>query len=265
MSVQQEKFKAIADKIREKTGTEDLIKPNDFVNKIDDVYEAGKQAEHKRFMDIYQDNGNRKTYNSAFSYWDERLFYPEHDIKPSTASSIFQGFNSLNSEGTVISLIERLGQCGKTLDFSNTTGTLSYIFNSAKISHIPLCDFKKATNLNGTFSRSSVEYIEKIMVDDGNTYSNTFDYCENLTEVRFEGVIASSISFGWSPLNKKSITNIYSCLSTSKTGQTLTLNKAAVNTAFGINVDDDTTFPEGSEYYILRHSRDNWDVGYAEN
>ena len=43
MSIQQEKLKAIADKIRDKTGETDLIKPNDFVNKIDDVYESGKK------------------------------------------------------------------------------------------------------------------------------------------------------------------------------------------------------------------------------
>ena len=41
MSYQQEQFKAIADKIREKTGTTDPIKPIDFANKIDEVYEAG--------------------------------------------------------------------------------------------------------------------------------------------------------------------------------------------------------------------------------
>ncbi len=44
MSVQQEKFKAIADKIREKTNTEDLIVPNDFADKIDDVYLAGRDS-----------------------------------------------------------------------------------------------------------------------------------------------------------------------------------------------------------------------------
>ena len=44
MSYQQQKFKAIADKIREYTGTTDLIIPNDFALKIDDVYEAGRAA-----------------------------------------------------------------------------------------------------------------------------------------------------------------------------------------------------------------------------
>lgn len=199
-----------------------------ITQKIPATYEAGKQDEHIRFMDIYQDYGNRQTYNNAFNYWDERIFYPTCDIKPKTASSIFQGFNSLNSNGTVMNLIERLNECGKSLDFSNTTGVLSYIFNNAKISHIPLCDFHNAGNLNASFSRCSVEYIEKIIVDEGNTYQNSFDYCENLTEVRFGGVIASSISFKDSPLLTSdsvwSIINALKTLVSTDSAQTLTLH-----------------------------------------
>ena len=44
MSYQQNKFKEIADKIRERTGTTDPIIPKDFASKIDDVYEAGLAA-----------------------------------------------------------------------------------------------------------------------------------------------------------------------------------------------------------------------------
>lgn len=44
MSVQQEKFKEIADAIREKTGSTDLIKPSEFASKVNDVYEAGQQS-----------------------------------------------------------------------------------------------------------------------------------------------------------------------------------------------------------------------------
>ena len=41
MSYQQEEFRKIADKIREKTGTTDLIIPNEFASKIEDVYNKG--------------------------------------------------------------------------------------------------------------------------------------------------------------------------------------------------------------------------------
>ena len=44
MSYQQEKFKEIADKIRELTDTTELIVPNEFATRLDDVYEAGRVA-----------------------------------------------------------------------------------------------------------------------------------------------------------------------------------------------------------------------------
>ena len=41
MSIQQEKFKAIADKIRKYTLDDEPIRPNDFVTEIDRVHEIG--------------------------------------------------------------------------------------------------------------------------------------------------------------------------------------------------------------------------------
>ena len=67
MSIMQEKFKAIADKIREKLDITELIKPNDFADKIDDVYAAGKKAEYDAFWDVCQNNGERNDYQYAFA------------------------------------------------------------------------------------------------------------------------------------------------------------------------------------------------------
>ena len=47
MSYQQEKFKEIADVIREKTGTEETIKPSQFKDKISEVFDAGKETERR--------------------------------------------------------------------------------------------------------------------------------------------------------------------------------------------------------------------------
>ena len=41
------------------------------------------------------------------------------------------------------------------------------------------------------------------------------------------------------------------------TGASITLSKTAVNNAFEIDVDDTTTYPEGSEFYVLRNSKNN--------
>lgn len=44
MSIQQEKFTDIANKIREKTNSSEKIKPDDFAKKIDEVYKAGQNS-----------------------------------------------------------------------------------------------------------------------------------------------------------------------------------------------------------------------------
>ena len=103
MSIQQDNFKAIADKIREKTGTTELIKPLDFASKIDDVYaagqnsggggydegfEAGKQAEYDAFWDTYQQNGERSNYYMGFAYWEDSCYKPKHPIATASSGSV---------------------------------------------------------------------------------------------------------------------------------------------------------------------------------
>ncbi len=98
MSEQQEKFKAIADAIREKTGTSDLIKPSDFASKIEDVYTAGqnaggggydegfedgKFAERDAFWDSFQKNGTRTDYAYAFMNWSDDIYHPKYPIEGS--------------------------------------------------------------------------------------------------------------------------------------------------------------------------------------
>jgi hypothetical protein len=98
MSVQGERFKEISDKIREKLGTDDLIKPLEFVTKIDKIYqkaneigygdgykegaEFGLQQQRRNFFDSYQDNGNRIDYEDAFAGvgWTSENFTPTHEI-----------------------------------------------------------------------------------------------------------------------------------------------------------------------------------------
>ena len=43
-------------------------------------------------------------------------------------------------------------------------------------------------------------------------------------------------------------------------GQT---TSAPTPTPTGININDETTYPVGSEFYTLRHSKDNWTFSYV--
>jgi hypothetical protein len=73
MSYQQENFTAIADKIRERTNTTDLIIPKDFPSKIDDVYRAGYTDGSNAGYSIGWEVGTTDGYNSGYSALEKEL------------------------------------------------------------------------------------------------------------------------------------------------------------------------------------------------
>ena len=70
------------DVIREKTGESDLIKSGEMAEKINNVFESGKQAKNEAFWDAYQSQGNRRKYANAFfgSGWDDETYNPIYPI-----------------------------------------------------------------------------------------------------------------------------------------------------------------------------------------
>ena len=365
MSIQQEKFKEIADKIRSILGTADMIAPNDFTDKIDEVMargidegvnrateqnefnngmrmsmlnnatrcpapdidesimaateslnevraviekhndvveitedtnslqydtlieniieeetllattqgwsagnaagiEQGKQSAYDEFWDSFQQNGNLTVGTQLFAGygWNDKTFKPKYDMKPTDANSMFM-------RAQITNLKAILEAQGVTINFRNCK-SLYGAFQYSAITHIgeiDISDYSKYTNLNATFQECTnlvtIDNIKLIGNYAHNITDATFQNCTSLKNISFTNNIYGSINFKWSPLSKDSITNIVNHLHPTKTGFTLTLKKTAVNEAFGIDVDDATTYPEGSEYYTLRHSRNNWTFSYA--
>ena len=188
MSVQQQKFKEIADKIREKTGETDLIKPSDFASKIDDVYTAGqnaggggsdaptyeqgfedgKIAERDAFWDAYQQNGNRTGYTYAFygKGWKDENYAPQHPIHTSGAFTQMYAYSSITD--TLVPL--RFGLHAST-----------QVFRDSAIKNIP-----------------------SLTVASGQTFSNWFANCHDLENVTFvDCEIEQNISFS----NSKKLTH----------------------------------------------------------
>lgn len=197
-------------------------------------FEKGKQAEWNAFWDAYQENGNRTDYRYGFAGvgWTESTYNPKYPIVTAsyTATSMYQ-----------YALVTKV----KNVDFSNVLNYFTSIFNSCtKLKTIE--NIKLPTNCQGAFTGS-------------------FNNCTALEEFSFTGTIQNNgIDLHWSTkLNKASIERIINALSTTTSGLTITLSKVAVNNAFGINVDDASTYPEGSEYYNLRNSKPNWTISYA--
>ena len=250
--------------------------------------EQGKKDAYDEFWDDFQQNGTRSVYISCFgSGWTTNTFKPKYQIKPVRAMNMFHNNYAeyLKIEDFVEFADNLAKEQGKTieknpelfdenghynlLDFSECTST-GYSLARLHSKHFGTLDFSKATGLVHLFYTHnyadvcSVEKIDKFKSSPITQYdTTTFQGATFLTDITMSGVVAKSINFGTCPLNKASIISVVNVLSPSTTGQIVTFKKTAVNTAFGINVDDVSTYPVGSEFYNLRNSKSNWTFSYA--
>jgi hypothetical protein len=219
----------------------------------------GMQTEYDRFWDAYQSNGTRTNYSYAFGGegWKNKTFKPKYPITVVNGKYAFS-----------MSYIYMRGWENVDLDTSNMTDA-SFMFQTFYGTIIPTIDISKVTSSYGTQymfgTCQDLVTIEKLIVSENTKYQTSmFTGTKKLENIIFEGTIANN-NLDLSPctkLSKESITSVINALSSTTTGLKVTLSKTAVNTAFSINVDDVTTYPEGSEYYTLRHSKDNWTFSY---
>lgn len=193
-------FQAIKGKIVEK-GVEvaDGTRTAEYASKVDDVYEAGKQAEYDAFWDALQENGiGGIDYRYKFFYWTNDAYKPKYPIW-STKPSMMFAFANAKIENTIVDV-----------NLSDTTTCTSMFISAFKLHTIP-----------------------KLIVAEQNTFASAFQDCSGLVNITVEGTFGDNIDFRWSTkLSKASITSIINCLSTTTTGKTVTFSKTAKETAF---------------------------------
>lgn len=246
---------------------------------FDEVYDKGILEGDKKVWGLFQNFGQPKSYCCAFVDWDEKYFYPKYDIvlregsgadDTGSATSVFRRFQSETVNGVElkkpIDLAQRLEDCGVILDTSRAK-SFTYTFSFSNISRAPIIDTSNAPSMGYMlFYHSKVETIDKLILkDDGSqtTGSNNFEGCSNLKNITIEGVIGSTFNIRWSTLlTKASIESIVKALSPDVTGVSVIFSKTAINREYGIDVDDPSTYPEGSDYYKLRQSKENWTFSY---
>lgn len=170
----------------------------------------GKQAEYDRFWDLYQENGNRTNYVVAFARngWTDETFKPKYDIKP-----VGDTCNQTFAFSYMTNIAQSLREQGVVLDTSEAA-YFQQMFQGCKTTEIPTIDLSKATTTGYVFQQcTSLVKIEKIILSETTpTPSTMFSACYALKDITFEGVIASSINFNYSPLSVDSMKSIISCL-----------------------------------------------------
>lgn len=203
---------------------------NGYESGKEEGIEEGKQAEYDRFMDEFQGNGERVNYDYAFSRWTDKILYPKYSMTPATASSMFVGCSAQ------IDLVERLKECGVTLDFSQATNH-NGIFQTAKFTRVGVVDLTNATNNSAYIFNTSqrLETIDEVILSPLTTlkYTDMFSWCSRLKNLKISGGNFNySVSFQWSPLTLESaisvithIANFYDNESSQYT-QTITFSAA---------------------------------------
>lgn len=176
MSVQQEKFKEIADNIREKTGTTDLIKPSEFASKIADVYEAGKQAEYDAFWDAFQKNGTRTNYDYTFRRWENGFYNPKYPI---TIASGIASYNATNITDTKVPIV-----------VSTPTMTTTFA-NSVYLVTIPILDVSSVTTSFDRIFSSCNKLANLTIVGTINANGFVVSDCKNLTHDSLMSIITA--------------------------------------------------------------------------
>lgn len=216
-------LKSTADKLRSKLGITDAINPQDFEDKVDEVYNKGKQEEYNTFWDSFQRNGERESYEYAFAYgWTNESFKPKYNIRAPYGSH----GNMFSYSGITGSLKQILNDLGITLSFYQKNGRHSgatYVFVNTKFTELPVIDFSEAegnTALQSAFVNNNLlETIEKVILPVNCTAygANTFQANYALKNINFEGTIKYSLDFKDCPLSADSMKNIFDHLDTNPT------------------------------------------------
>jgi hypothetical protein len=115
------------------TGT---IVSGELAEKVGEVYEAGQKAEHDKFWDTYQKNGERVDYQAAFlgECWNDTNFKPKYDIVLNCTRNQYRSTETFAYCG-VENLQKILSDCGVSIITSGAE-MLNATFRGAKIKEL---------------------------------------------------------------------------------------------------------------------------------
>ncbi len=270
MSV-NEKMKAIADAIRDRMGTSELLTLDGMASEVYSVYDKGVnegymlgeingiEAEYDRFWDAFQQNGTRSEYQYAFAGggWDTGAFKPKYDLNVTRADYMFSGWLSANFD-----LSFALEESGVKLDTSKCTN-FTYFTRYNSPARFPEIDTRSATALTNMFANAGVVTVDKLILkaDGSQNLSNAIFMCYNLVNIAIEGVIGyDGFNVQWSAkLSHDSIISIINALSTTTSGYKITLSKTAVSNAFE-QLEGANDGASSAEWQDLIATRSNWTI-----
>jgi hypothetical protein len=253
----KEKLTAIADKIRTKTRKTDGLDLDEMAQGVDEVFEAGKKAEYDAFWDEFQDKGAAVYCTSRFAGngWTDNTFKPKYNINPTNVTDMFR-------EARIVDLKQCLSDCGVTLDLSKAHTVTNMCSYATTMETFPKVDFSSAKQATNCFYQcSKLKVIDELVSHENLVFDRTFYNCSALIKLLISGVIAKNgFNVQWATkLDKESITSIVNALSSTASGLSVTLSKAAVNTAFETSAGA-ANGSTSTEWTTLAGTKTNWTI-----
>lgn len=228
---EEEKISAIADAIREKTGSAKTYTTTEMPNGINEVYQKGEEVMLDAMWEAIQGGGKRTNYSSNFfdyTKYTKRTFKPKYDICPTGANTY--DWTQNNMPGADKSLLRIEGQVnmkeleeeqGMKFDFSQCTN-FTRAFCQGLFDELNVIDVSNATSLiytfyggylNVAYDDLKIKRIEHLICSEITTFdTGTFGYADALYYIGFEGVIGKSINLRHSPLTVESMNKLFACL-----------------------------------------------------
>lgn len=155
--------------------------------------EAGKTQEWSDFWDVFQKYGERKEYGYAFKGFDNNIFKPKYNLKPTSAPGMFQS-------AVITNLKQLLKDRGVVLDLSACTN-MAEMFSGASVTHVPAINTRQAAGITSVFyNASALVEIEKLILRENGTQTinSTFNNASSLENIVIEGTIGANIQLQWS-------------------------------------------------------------------
>ena len=208
---------------------------------VPNVYEAGKKAQYDEFWDRLQNNGNPRSYNSAFSgiAWNKDTFKPKYTIIPDTTTNSALGmFRFFNASMPIDTNAKELTYA--MIDMSNCTkeSQVNSMFDNACMNYIEI-DLSTISSLRNVFICNNGGRIYNIRAKiNATNFTNNFNNCTQLkTLILEEGSVIGGNGFNvqWSTsLSHESLISILNALkdfSADTSGTTYTCTLGTTNIA----------------------------------
>ena len=192
-------------------------KLEDVYNGLDDVFNAGYEkgiaqgGGSEYFWNVYQENGKRTNYSSAFYGWNGSIFNPVYDMYPTGdygADNMFANMTNMDD------LDAFLKSKGITLDFKNAT-RLSGTFQKCSATKLPPIDLSSCTKLTLSFyNMTNLTELTLENLSPDCTFDRVFAFSNKLETLNITGRIGQNgFSLEFNPgISVDSLRNVLNAL-----------------------------------------------------